>query len=77
MNRRYYSKRHFERLSNGAPDSPALAAERIANRKAGEMAHADMLTKFGTLTAENAQQAIAYQAERIEHHKAALLKGSR
>lgn len=69
----FYSRCHYQRLSNGAPDTPETIAERVAYRKAAELAHADALAKFQTITPENAAAAIAYQEERIRFHKRELL----
>lgn len=60
-----YSKRHFERLSNGPPDTATTIAYRLADRKAREQAHAEMSARWPTLTAENAREAIAWMETRI------------
>jgi len=73
MDRRYYSKRHFERLANGGPDTPEAIAERRANQQAGKLAIADREAKYPTLTAENAGEAMDYQGKRLQFHKKQLL----
>lgn len=60
-----YSRRHYERLSNGAPDTVDTIAERARHRAAGEQAHREMLERFQPLTPENAAEAIAWQTRRI------------
>ena len=62
----YYSKRHYTRLSNGAPDTAESAAERIHAKAAGEQANAEMMVKFSPLTTANAREAIAWQEARIK-----------
>jgi hypothetical protein len=49
--------------------------EILAERQAGECAHADTLEKFGAFTAENFAEAAKYQAERLRFHQARLLGG--
>ena len=59
-----YSAAHYRRLANGGPDAPGDASRRVADRKAGERAHAEMLEKFSPLTAENALEALRWQEAR-------------
>jgi len=66
VNRRYYSKRHFERLSNGAPDTADQVRERLAYRAAAEKAHEEMLERFAPLSPDNALEAIEWQTDRIK-----------
>lgn len=61
----YYSKRHYQLLHNGGPDTGNEVAWRIARRKAGEQAHQECLAKFGAFTTENAWEAIKWQEARI------------
>ncbi len=63
--RRYYSKAHYQRLSNGGPDVQGAEEERLRLRRNGELAHAEMLERFAPLTSDNAGAAIAWQAARI------------
>lgn len=65
MDRRYYSRRHFQRLSNGGLDTSAQVEERIRHRTACEQAHRETMEKFGGFTPENAREAAAWQAARI------------
>lgn len=60
-----YSRRHYERLSNGAPDTADTIAERSQHRAACDQAHREMIERFQPLTPENAAEAIAWQARRI------------
>ncbi len=69
MGRPFYSRRHYDRLSNGGPDAPGAAEERIRLRRVGERAHADMLARFGSITPENARDALAFQEERIRFYQ--------
>lgn len=66
MGRQHYSKRHYDRISNGGPDTPAQVAERIRRRAAGEQAHREMLARFSPLTPQNAVEAFAWQDARIQ-----------
>lgn len=50
-------------------DTTADVIERIVNRAAGEMANREMMTKFAPLTAENAGDAMEWQAARIKDLK--------
>ena len=53
-------------------DTPADVAQRVARRRAGELAVADRQARFPVLTAENADEAIEFQTARERHHMAAL-----
>lgn len=64
MGRRYYSKRHYERVSP-RPDSAEQIAERIRHRAACDQAVREREQRFPTLTTENAAEAIAWQTARI------------
>lgn len=66
MGRKHYSKRHYERLSNGGPDTPERVAERVGRRSAGEQAHREMLARFSPLTPQNVGEALAWQDARIK-----------
>lgn len=48
------------------PDAQGAAAERIAHRKAGEQANAEMMARFAPLTADNIAAALTWQAARIK-----------
>ena len=48
-----------------APDAPGAVAARIAYRKAAERAVREREERYPVLTAENAAEAIRWQAERI------------
>lgn len=72
MGRRYYSRRHYQRLANGGPDTPEELAERIRRRKAGELAVADRERKYPDMTKCDVREALAYQEERLRHHLAVL-----
>jgi len=63
--RRHYSKRHFERLSNGGPDTPDRVSERVHYREAAAQAHKEMLDRFSPLTTDNVQEAFTWQAKRL------------
>lgn len=64
MDRRYYSKWHFERL-RGADDSAAAAAERIRYRRISGQAVREREERFPTLTPENFAEAMEWQVNRI------------
>lgn len=74
MDRRFYSKRHFERLSNGGPDTEESIRQRKAWYESGRRGVADREAKFPELTVVNFEEAIAYQTERIKFHYEELLK---
>ncbi len=59
-----YSRRHYERVSP-PPEPPEAAAERLRHRAAAEQAMREREARWPTLTAENAQEAIAWQTARI------------
>lgn len=65
MSRNYYSRRHYERLSNGAPDTPEQAKQRIRYRAAVEQAHKEAMEKF-PLPWDNPLKVIEWQAARVE-----------
>jgi len=48
------------------PDKPGDSERRIQARKAGEQAHGEMLSRFGSITAANAADAIKWQENRIQ-----------
>lgn len=66
MGRQHYSKRHYDRIANGGPDTPEQIAERVRRRAAGEQAHREMLERFSPLTSRNAVEAFAWQDARIQ-----------
>lgn len=65
MDRRYYSKRHFQRLANGGPSTSEQAAWNRKRRAAGEQANQEMMERFAPLTPEKALEAVAWQDRRI------------
>jgi len=64
-----YSKRHYRLIGNGEPDTNAQVEERVRARAACDQAHRETLEKFGTITAENADEAIAWQEARMRELK--------
>jgi hypothetical protein len=62
----FYSKRHYDRISNGGPDTPGQVGERVRRRAAGERAHREMLERFSPLTSRNVAEAFAWQDARIQ-----------
>lgn len=62
-----YSRRHYQALADmgSRQTDDGRGQERIVCRKAGEQAHTEMLERFAPLTAENAPEAIRWQAARI------------
>lgn len=66
MANQFYSRRHYDSLSNGPPDTAEMIADRIKRRKASEQANAEMMARFAPLTAENAQAAVDWQEARIK-----------
>lgn len=73
MSRRHYSQAHYQRLSNGGPDTPAQIAERVAHRAACERAHREMLARYAPLTPSNAAEAVRWQEARIRELTAPAL----
>lgn len=65
MANQFYSRRHYERLSNGRPDTAETIAERVRHREACEQAHRETLERFQGITPDNAAEAIAWQTQRI------------
>ena len=70
MDRRFYSRKHFELLaacgSRQAPDAAETIAERVRYRQAAEKAVREREEKYPILTQENAAEAIAWQEKRIQ-----------
>ncbi len=66
MGRQHYSKRHYDRIANGGPDTAETIAERARYRAAHEQANREMMEIFGGLTPENFQRATDWQAARIK-----------
>lgn len=64
MDRRYYSKKHFERLSNGKPDTKERIEERKQQNAFSKQAYDETLAKFGSVTVENAREFTDYQNKR-------------
>lgn len=52
-------------LMHGSKDTHEAVVERLRRRAAGEQANREMMQRFGPLTPENAQEAIAWQDNRI------------
>lgn len=73
--RRYYSRRHYDRITNGGPDTPESIQERQIHRQAVAAAVADREEHFPDMTADPLG-ALRYQDERIAHHRARLLGGA-
>lgn len=67
MSGRYFSRRHYQRVSPPADTATAIAARRRWH-EAGRRGMADREARYPIITAENAREAIAYQAERIAFH---------
>ena len=72
MARQWYSRRHYQALSNGGPDTPEIIRERYIAREAGQRANSDAQAKYNPLTVENAQAFSDYQTERMRHHETGL-----
>lgn len=69
MARLGYSRRHYERLSNGGPDTPATILDRQRRQQACDLTRADIEAKYPQgVTLENAEELLAYQQARLEHH---------
>jgi len=62
--RGYYSKAHYARVSP-PPDTAEAIAERLAYIKIRDQVRAEFAVRYPVLTAENAQEAIEWQANRI------------
>ncbi len=65
MDRRYYSKRHFERLSNGGPVSAETAAWEKRRAEAGAQANREMLEHFTPITESNMGEAMKWWEARF------------
>lgn len=65
MARRFYSKRHYDRLNNGGADAPGAADERRRRRAAGEQANREMVARFSPLAPSKICEALAWQEARI------------
>lgn len=75
MNRQFYSKRHFDRLSNGGSDTPETIAARKAWYAVIDQAKRECHEKFPVLNdADTAMQAIRWQEERIRELSQPLFK---
>jgi hypothetical protein len=72
--RQWYSKRHFDRLSNGGPDKPGAKEERVHQRMVAEQAHAETVAEFAPFTSENIKEALKWQERRIAQLMAATPK---
>lgn len=62
----YYSRRHYERLSNGGPDKPGDKERRIREQQAAEQANREMVERFAPLTPEKMPEALKWQDARIK-----------
>jgi len=58
--------RFHRAIGRPAKDTPRDIRDRILRRESGERANQDTRAKFGTLTAENAREAMEYQAMRMD-----------
>ncbi len=65
MGRMHYSRRHYDRLRNGPPDTSDTIAERIRYRAVAEQAVREREERYPILTAENAADAMKWQEARI------------
>ena len=65
MDRRYYSKRHFERLSNGGPVSAETEAWWKRRTEAGAQASREMTERFSPITESNAGEAMKWWEARF------------
>jgi hypothetical protein len=63
----YYSRAHYRRVSPPA-DTPAEIADRAIRVRAGQLGVQDRQQRYPVLTAENADEAMAYQEARIAFH---------
>jgi hypothetical protein len=67
MDRRYYSKRHFQRLADNAPQKDdGLGNERTRAREIRDSIHAAMIAEFGQPNETNAGWWVAEQERRIK-----------
>ena len=60
-----YSRRHY-RLVSPPPDQPGAVEERIQYRKAAAQANEERMQRYPVLTAENFEEAAAFQESRIQ-----------
>lgn len=74
--RRYYSKAHYERLSNGGPDTKEQAARRVKEQAVAKQVQAERRAKFGAVTEANFDDVDAWVRTRtIELLKEAGIHG--
>ncbi|MCL4848725.1 MAG: hypothetical protein KJ066_19425 [Acidobacteria bacterium] len=67
MSGRYFSRRHYQLVSPTA-DTAAVISARRSWHEAGRRGRADCEARYPVITADNALEAITYQAERIAFH---------
>lgn len=60
-----FSRRHYRFVSPPA-DTPQQVAERFRVRRANEQAHAETRVRFPVLTEQNIDEALTFQARRID-----------
>lgn len=66
-----FSRRHY-RLVSPPADTQDQIRDRLIARQAAELGMADRIARYPTLTAENADDAIRYQEDRIKHYATIL-----
>lgn len=67
----YYSRRHYERVCP-RPDTEREVEMRRLDKEASASALADREARFPVLCAENAERAMALQADRLQFHRVRL-----
>ncbi len=66
MSRQFYSKRHYDRLSNGAKDTEETLAQRKAHYAAFAKLHEEMAEKFPQpWTQQTVAEITAWQPSRL------------
>ncbi len=60
-----FSRRHY-RLVSPAADTPAAIAERFRARAIAEQVQQELTARWPTITAENADEVLAFQRNRYE-----------
>lgn len=70
MARQFYSRRHYDRISNGGADTPEQVAERIAhNKRAQEISaqiESEVAQRWPNPTAEDLQTMASWWRTRVD-----------
>ena len=75
MSRQFYSRRHYERLSNGGPDSHDVIRDRNIHREACRRLEIERGQMWPSPTVEHARDMIAWQEQRLPEIEAEVRAG--